>query len=249
MGSLDDSLLDIPSGSNLLSESPLGPSHSRTGPYGDDLSLSELDQTVTYEGPAADAGPSTPTRRVGDDDDVGDDSDDSEAAEKRRRLASKRREDKLQNDLFILRKLNSTFTALSESLQETHEARERVALQLEQTDALLNRYTKILSLSEDYSRLILDEDWQGGEQDEEEWERERREEEARARREAEARAEAERREREKREREEAERAKQEERERLIRERKERQAARGTVTGVRGTRASMRGYARGSARGA
>ena len=65
-----------------------------------------------------------------------------------------------------------------------------------------------------------------------------------------ARAEAERREREKREREEAERAKQEERERLIRERKERQAARGTVTGVRGTRASMRGYARGgSARGA
>ncbi|KAL1660742.1 hypothetical protein GGF50DRAFT_118642 [Schizophyllum commune] len=250
MGSLDDSLLDIPSGSNLLSESPLGPSHSRTGPYGDDLSLSELDQTVTYEGPAADAGPSTPTRRVGDDDDVGDDSDDSEAAEKRRRLASKRREDKLQNDLFILRKLNSTFAALSESLQEAHEARERVALQLEQTDALLNRYTKILSLSEDYSRLILDEDWQGGEQDEEEWERERREEEARARREAEARAEAERREREKREREEAERAKQEERERLIRERKERQAARGTVTGVRGTRASMRGYARGgSARGA
>ncbi|KAI5889418.1 uncharacterized protein SCHCODRAFT_02634470 [Schizophyllum commune H4-8] len=250
MGSLDDSLLDIPSGSNLLSESPLGPSHSRTGPYGDDLSLSELDQTVTYEGPpSGDAGPSTPTRRDGDGDDEGDDPDDPEAAEKRRRLASKRREDKLQNDLFILRKLNSTFAALSESLQEAHEARERVALQLEQTDALLNRYTKILSLSEDYSRLILDEDWQGGEQDEEEWERERREEEARLRREAEARAEAERREREKREREEAERAKQEERERLIRERKERQAARGTVTGVRGTRASMRGYARGSARGA
>ena len=124
MGSLDDSLLDIPSGSNLLSESPLGPSHSRTGPYGDDLSLSELDQTVTYEGPGADAGPSTPTRRAVDHDDEGDDSDDPEAAEKRRRLASKRREDKLQNDLFILRKLNSTFAALSESLQEAHEARE-----------------------------------------------------------------------------------------------------------------------------
>ncbi|KAL1748861.1 hypothetical protein HDZ31DRAFT_28972 [Schizophyllum fasciatum] len=250
MASLDDSLLDIASGSNLLAESPLRPSSSRTGPYGDDLSLSELDQTVTYDGdPDNRADPSTPARRGREEEHEGDDDDDPEAAEKRRRLASKRREDKLQNDLFILRKLNSTFAALSESLQEAHDARERVALQLEQTDALLNRYTNILSLTEDYSRLILDEDWQGGEQDEEEWERARQEEEARLRREAEARAEAERREREKREREEAERHKQEERERLIRERKERQAARGTVTGVRGTRASMRGYARGSTRGA
>ncbi|TRM69967.1 hypothetical protein BD626DRAFT_475884 [Schizophyllum amplum] len=249
MHSPDDSLMDLPSGSHLLSESPLVASSSRTGPYGDDLSLSELDQTVTFErAPGEDREPSTPPRGEGEEQLEEGDLDDPEAAEKRRRIAGKRREDKLQNDLFILRKLNTTFAALSDSMKEAHAAKERVGLQLEQTDALLNRYTSILALTEDYSRLILDEDWQGGEKDEEEWERTRREEEERIRREAEARAEAERREQERREREEAERQKQEERERLVRERKERQAARGTVTGVRGTRASMRGLARGSTRG-
>lgn len=38
---------------------------------------------------------------------------------------------------------------------------QRVAIQLEQTDALLNRYLSVLSKSEEFSRLILDEEWEG----------------------------------------------------------------------------------------
>jgi len=38
-----------------------------------------------------------------------------------------------------------------------------VAVQLEQTDALLNKYIGILSTSEEFSRLMFDEQWQGAE--------------------------------------------------------------------------------------
>jgi hypothetical protein len=40
---------------------------------------------------------------------------------------------------------------------------QRVAAQLEHTDALLNKYVSILSKSEEFARLILDEQWQGAE--------------------------------------------------------------------------------------
>lgn len=40
---------------------------------------------------------------------------------------------------------------------------QKVAKQLAQTDALLNKYVEILHRSEDVSRLIFDEDWQGAE--------------------------------------------------------------------------------------
>ena len=38
-----------------------------------------------------------------------------------------------------------------------------MAAQLEQTQALLNKYANMLSKSEDFARLIFDERWQGGE--------------------------------------------------------------------------------------
>jgi hypothetical protein len=41
---------------------------------------------------------------------------------------------------------------------------QRVAVQLEQTDALLNKYIGILSKSEEIARLIFDEQWQGAEE-------------------------------------------------------------------------------------
>jgi hypothetical protein len=131
---------------------------------------------------------------------------------------------------------------------------------LEQTDALLNKYISILSKSEDFSRLIFDERWQGAEavssyvrsmtdthavmQDEAALERDRSVAEERARREATERALSAQRERERQEREEQERLAQEEKERVEREKREK---RGAIRGVRGTRASTRG-AKGTGRG-
>lgn len=41
---------------------------------------------------------------------------------------------------------------------------QRVASQLAQTDALLNKYIRILSKAEKYSHLIFDEQWYGAEE-------------------------------------------------------------------------------------
>jgi hypothetical protein len=40
---------------------------------------------------------------------------------------------------------------------------QRIAAQLSQTEALLNKYVGILSGSEEFARLILDDTWQGAE--------------------------------------------------------------------------------------
>lgn len=40
---------------------------------------------------------------------------------------------------------------------------QKIARQLTETDALLNKYVEILYRSEDVARLIFDEDWQGAE--------------------------------------------------------------------------------------
>lgn len=123
----------------------------------------------------------------------------------------------------------------------------------------MNKYIRILSKSEEFARLIFDEQWQGADEvsvtvvlaqtqplnylpikDEEILERERKAQIEKEHQEAEERALAAQREQERQEREERERMEQEERERVERERKERTVARGGVRGVRGTRASMRG---------
>ncbi|RDB24853.1 hypothetical protein Hypma_007900 [Hypsizygus marmoreus] len=253
MYSPDSSAMDFTaSGSRLLSESPMLPSSSsHTGPGGDDLSISELslsDRPFTLEKSftlLAHPRPTTPVRNdPTDNEDVPDDDDeeydDPEHAEQEKRRVAKVREEKLQSDVFILRKLNASFALFNEALQDTGSANQRIAAQLAQTDALLNKYIGILSKSEEFTRLIFDEQWQGADADEETIERERIAEMERARRETEERALAAQREVERRQREEQERIEQEERERLEREKKERAAARGGVRGVRGTRASMRG---------
>ncbi|KAF5325983.1 hypothetical protein D9611_000241 [Ephemerocybe angulata] len=158
-----------------------------------------------------------------------------------KRRAEKLREEKLQNDIFILKKLNAAFETFNGALDEAGAANhKRVAEQLVETDRLLNKYVRILSKSEDFARLIFDEEWHGAEADEEQIRLEQLAAEQREREAARERALAEQRERERQEREERERGAREEKERLEREKKERLSSRGGVRGVRGTRASMRG---------
>ncbi|KAF8070473.1 hypothetical protein FPV67DRAFT_1668325 [Lyophyllum atratum] len=251
--SLDSSDILFPaSGSRLLSESQILPSSSSsyTGLGGDDLSVSELslaDRTPVPRKPFSLLTPAEPSWQASHDheDDMDnnkeEDIDDGGQAEQKKRHAAKMREEKLQSDIFILRKLNASFAMFNDALQETGSANQRVAGQLEQTDALLNKYIGILSKSEEFTRLIFDEQWQGADADEDALERERTEAREKVRREAEERALIAQREEETRQREEQERVEQEEKKRAERERKEKEVVRsGGVRGVRGTRASMRG---------
>ena len=121
------------SGSRLLSESPLFPSSSDTGPGGDDLSISELslsDRTVICQKPFSLLAPepSIPTH----DDEGGDNLDldaeedglakRAEDAEQEKRHLAKVREEKLQSDIFILKKLNTSFALFNEALHDTGSA-------------------------------------------------------------------------------------------------------------------------------
>ncbi|KAG6861102.1 hypothetical protein C0995_004039 [Termitomyces sp. Mi166 len=255
--SLDSSDIFPANGSQLLSESPLAlSSSSRTGLGGDDLSLSELsltDRTPVAHKPFSLLAPTTDsssTRLSGWDGDtegdVREDTNDKQG-EHDKRHAAKLREDKLQSDIFILKKLNASFALFNEALQNTGSANQHIAMQLEQTDALLNRYISILSKSEEFTRLIFDQQWQGAEADEEALEREIIAQREKARRDSEEKALAKQQEEERRRREEQEQTKKEERERVEREKKEKVTVRGGVRGVRGTRASMRGTGRGTSR--
>lgn len=154
------------SGSNLLSESP-----PRTGPRDDDLSISEFDQTVTYDNRDRDpAAPSTPG--AGDD-------DGEQVKLNARRLVVQARDDKLQSDLSILKKLNEHLSSFNSALDSTSSANEvrtlrvypssieqipqRIAQQLDQTNLLLNKYVNMLARTEDIARLVFDANWEGGE--------------------------------------------------------------------------------------
>ncbi|KIP08413.1 hypothetical protein PHLGIDRAFT_12627 [Phlebiopsis gigantea 11061_1 CR5-6] len=260
------------SGSRLLSESLGNHSSSRsisTGHGGDDLSLSEL--SLTDPPPAqglrrrpfsllAQPRPSNTNNDTGDYSAVSEEPEDEgglnetimpEDEEKGRKMAERTREEKLQGDLFILKKLNSAFEVYKDALRETKSSTERVADQLVHTNALLDKYVNILSKSERVTRLILDERWQGAAADEEQVEREAREEMERLKREEEERVRAAQLEQEREEREEQERQAKLDRERIEREKAEvaKTANRGSgVRGVRGTRSSMRG-ARGASRAA
>ncbi|KAI9460915.1 hypothetical protein BJY52DRAFT_1185743 [Lactarius psammicola] len=255
-----DSLESPPSGGpRLLSESPqfsftsVTPS-SHTGPGGDDLSLSELypnnrlprrpaqarndpktrpsiAQALGFGAPivrSQDASTSDVTVRAGEDVDP-------------THLTTQSREEKLRNDLVVLRQLNGAFAAYNDALRETQAGTERIVEQLEQTDALLNRYINILSKSGRVTQLIFDERWTGAEADEAFLEEEIRAQEEKRRREEEERMLSAQREQERKEKEELERAMRDEAERLERERGDKMASRSTsgVRGVRGTRASMR----------
>ncbi|KZT72127.1 hypothetical protein DAEQUDRAFT_749567 [Daedalea quercina L-15889] len=247
-------------GSRLLSESSLFPSNSsnssRTGPG--ELSLSEHPQPPPSRRPKFSLLAQPLPRKLNSSADEsaiaeGGAETDAEAGldrtmtqedvEKAKKLASRTREEKLQHDLFILKKVNSAFEVYKEALKEAKSGTERVAEQLKQTDSLLDKYVNILSKTEDAARLIMDERWQGAETDEELLKREYQEKLERMKREEEDRLLAAQQEKERLEREEQERKEAEEKERLKRERVEAAQAVGRgsgVRGVRGTRASARG---------
>jgi hypothetical protein len=109
--------------SQLLSEPsifPSNPSSSNTGP---DLSISELyppNRPFSLLAPP-DLVPSTPAR--GGKDDI-DDAESTEDLEKDKRLATKLREEKLQSDIFILKKLNAAFASFHNALDDTGSSNE-----------------------------------------------------------------------------------------------------------------------------
>ncbi|KAH9858794.1 hypothetical protein C2E23DRAFT_909666 [Lenzites betulinus] len=271
MDSFDLSNLQMPqSGSQLLAEPTpdiSSASSSRTGPGGADLSLSELSlsERAHFAAPGGRrpfsllARPPSPDESAVADEDAEEEGEGApldetmtqEELEKARRLAARTHEEKLQHDLFVLKKLNSAFEVYKDALRETKSSTDRVAVQLQHTNALLDKYVRILDKSEKITKLILDERWEGADADEAQLCREEQEAEERAQREEEERLKAEERAREREERELREREERELRERLAQEKAEsaKSISRGSgVRGVRGTRASMRSM-RGAARAA
>lgn len=277
------SLLPDASDSQLLSGSlPLpepfdSPSH--TGPGGADLSLSELSlsdkETEIFRfhdkprfsllAPTATTSQTSwpDQSRISEDDEYEEGNDESSENDVDttmigRVAAAKVREDKLQSDLFVLKKLNASFALFNDALRSTQTATEQVATQLAQTDALLDKYVNMLGKSEAVAKLIFDEQWEGAEADEELLQQERQEalEEARLEKERLEREEAERREAEERARAAAEEAaRREAEERAQREVAATKAPRGRgtgvssgVRGVRGTRATATSAAARSTKG-
>ena len=134
--------------SHLLSQSLPSPdpfdasSHIHTGPGGADLSLSELslsDKPYSRDGPRFSllAPPPAPSRFStdqstiieGEECEEGDASVDSEHDDANNTMmarvdAEKAREEKLQSDLFVLKKLNASFAVLNDALRATQGATE-----------------------------------------------------------------------------------------------------------------------------
>ncbi|KAG1870151.1 hypothetical protein DFJ58DRAFT_764898 [Suillus subalutaceus] len=268
--STPSSLLPDASDSQLLSGSlPLLPESfdsPHTGPGGADLSLSELsledkdtENFRFHDKPRFSLLAPTATTsqtfwpdqsRISEDDEYEEGNEGSEndvdITMIGRVAAAKAREDKLQSDLYVLKKLNASFALFNDALRSTQTATEQVATQLAQTDALLDKYVNMLGKSEAVAKLIFDEQWEGAEADEELLQQERQEalEQARLEKERLEREEAERREAEERARAAAEEAARHEAERAQREVAATKAPRGRgtgvssgVRGVRGTRAT------------
>lgn len=277
--STPSSLLPDASDSQLLAGSLPSPepfdSLSHTGPGGADLSLSELSlsdkDTENFHfhdrprfsllAPTATASQSqtfSPDQsRILEDDEYEEGNDEDSENDVNttvigRLAAAKAREDKLQSDLYVLKKLNASFALFNDALRSTQTATEQVATQLAQTDALLDKYVNMLAKSEDVAKLIFDEQWQGAEADEELLQQERQEalKQARLEKERLEREEAERREAEVRACAAAEEAaRHEAEERARREVAAAKAPRGRgtgvssgVRGVRGTRATAKSAA-------
>ncbi|KAF8712291.1 DASH complex subunit Duo1, partial [Rhizoctonia solani] len=161
----------------------------------------------------------------------------------RSRTAAERREEQLHAALFQLRKINSVLGDYVGALEAVDANTERLERQVERTNAILDRYVRMLDQQEQTSKLVFDEEWRGGEADEQTIQ-ERIAQQAKLERERKEREERERQEREEREREEAERvlAEQEARERAAKSTSTARGRgnRGTVT--RGTVARGRGAA-------
>lgn len=134
MDSFDISDFQVPaSGSRLLSEPTpdiSSSSSTRTGHGGDDLSISELSMSDRPQSKSARRRPFSLLAPPPDESAVADDDAEEgegemdatmtqEDLEKARRIAVKTREEKLQHDLFMLKKLNSAFEVYKDALRET----------------------------------------------------------------------------------------------------------------------------------
>ncbi|CCO30915.1 Protein bli-3 [Rhizoctonia solani AG-1 IB] len=148
----------------------------------------------------------------------------------RSRTAAERREEQLHAALFQLRKINAVFGDYVGALEAVDANTERLERQVERTNAILDRYVRMLDQQEQTSKLVFDEEWRGGEGDEQTIQ-ERIAQQAIMERERKEREERERREREEREREEAERALAEQE---ARERAAKATSAGRGRGTRGT---------------
>lgn len=262
--------------SHLLSESLPSYPPQDTGPGGADLSLSELslsDRPLSRDGPRFSLLAPQPAytqdfsyeeSAIAEDDEFAEGTEASTDTQgdvgnetiRGPADAAKAREEKLQRDLLILKRLNDSFAVLNDALSTTKSATDQVAEQLAQTDALLDKYANMLSKSEGVTRLIFDERWEGAEVDEDTIARERAEALERARLEQE-RAEAIRREAEERARREAEERAQQQASAAAVTKPTSSRVRGATTsavsgvrGVRGTRATAAAAiaARGGGRG-
>ena len=101
------------------------------------------------------------------------------------RSVARSREERLRQDLFVLQKLNASLSLYNNALGEVETSNEvrtltessvcrtqtvsisfgqRAAMQLQRTDALLNKYISILEKSEAATKLIFDERWRGAEE-------------------------------------------------------------------------------------
>jgi len=188
---------DTPSvaGSSILRQSPPFLSQSHTGPGGADLSLSELYISDRNDDSPAATRPFSllPERNGGieeersffsDSGGVVEEEDEEATIHKRRDSAgeARQREERLQRDLFVLKKLNASFSLYNEALKDARSSTEviyyfrtshfsstlmvtntqNVALQLDRTDRLLDQYVELLQHTERNSKLIFDEAWEGG---------------------------------------------------------------------------------------
>ena len=129
---------DVPdSGSRLLSESSLNPSNSHST---DDLSLADLSLSDRPQPRNFHRRPfsllaqpqynqTQDESAVADDDEMIEENPldqtlTPEEVERAKKLAAKTREEKLESDLFILRKLNSAFDIYQDALRETKSSTE-----------------------------------------------------------------------------------------------------------------------------
>jgi hypothetical protein len=128
MYSPDSSDFTVSSGSRLLSESPFLPSSSsHTGPGGSDLSISELsltDKSKPFNLIAA-VNPQRSQSPQHDDNnpfEANEDKGEITIQDSDKKLTARSREEKLQHDLFILRKMNASFAVYNDALQNVESA-------------------------------------------------------------------------------------------------------------------------------
>ena len=135
MSYLDSLDLEVPhSGSHLLSESYdlSHASSSRTGPGGDDLTLSDLaledrPRPLHRRPFSLLARPVDSESSIDDESAIAEDGEEDggaldqtmtqEDVEKAKKLSAKAREEKLQNDIFVLKKLNSALELYKDALR------------------------------------------------------------------------------------------------------------------------------------